>query len=141
MANDAVMALSIPAWISGNFESELSECDVVTIGDEQTIEDIMETIKTNYKSNRILFDDIKNLPQQNVIIVLHESDLVIGIPKIKAKELILHPVNMNFPKHYLHTGKIKKVWLVKKIITDSFIKEETIEQRIRNIEIQLEKLK
>ena len=92
-------------------------------------------------SKLIKIDDIIDLPEQNIIIILYDIDLIIGLPRIIAKELILYPLNMNFPKHYVPTEKVKKVWLVKKIITDSFIKEETIEQRIQNIENLLEKLK
>lgn len=89
----------------------------------------------------IRIDDIKYLTGQSTIIVLHESDLTIGIPEIKGEKLILNPVNMNFQKHYVNTGKVKKVWQVKKIITDSFLKEDAIERRIQNIESQLAKLK
>ena len=92
-------------------------------------------------SQLIKFDDIKNFPQQNIIIILHESDLIIGLPEIIAEKLILHPVNMNFPKHYVSTKKVKKVWLIEKIITDSFIKEETIEQRVQKLENLFEKIK
>ncbi|MEN8120106.1 MAG: helix-turn-helix transcriptional regulator [Bacteroidota bacterium] len=92
-------------------------------------------------SQLIEFNDIIDIPKQSAIIVLYENDLEIGIPEIKTKELILHPVNMNYQKHYINTGKVKKVWLVKKIITDSFIKEKTIEQRIQNLENKLIDLK
>jgi len=92
-------------------------------------------------SELIKFDDIKYLPKQSAIIVMHESYLTIGIPEIKEKNLTLNPQNKNFQAHCIKTGEIIKVWLVKKIITDLFLKENAVEQRIQNIENQLANLK
>ena len=92
-------------------------------------------------AKRIEFNDINDLPEQSAILILHENNLTIGIPETKDEELILSPINMNFQNYYIEIDSIKRVWQIRKIITDSFIKEEIIEQRIQNIENLLEKIK
>lgn len=84
------------------------------------------------------FNDIEKLQTQSVIIVLHENDLIIGIPEIKGENLILTPLNMNYQKHFVEIADTKKMWLVNKIITDSFLKDTPIDQRIQIIENRLD---
>ncbi len=85
----------------------------------------------------IKLDDIKDLLKLDVLIVLHKSELVIGTANIKEEKLILSPVNMNFQKHEMFIGEIKKLWLIKSIITDTFLNENLIKDKIEKLEYQV----
>ena len=77
---------------------------------------------------------LENLPTKSILIVLSENKLTMGFPDIDAKSLILSPLNLNFQKHFINRERISKLWLIKKIITDTFIKADNLEYRISQIE-------
>jgi len=82
----------------------------------------------------IKLEELSKLANKNIIIVLSNDKLAIGFPAIEAEQMTLSPLNLNFQKQHLEKKEIKSLWLIKKIITDSFIKEDTLEQRIQEIE-------
>ena len=88
----------------------------------------------------IEYNDINRLQKSIAVIVLYNNDLVIGLPEFKIEKLILSPINMNFQRFYINKDKVKKVWKITNIITNTFLKEEIFEKRIRKIENKLNTL-
>jgi transcriptional regulator with XRE-family HTH domain len=85
-------------------------------------------------SQSIKLNELSKLANKNIIIVLSDDKLAIGFSTIEAKRITLSPLNLNFQKQHFNKKGLKGLWLIKKVITDSFIKEETLEQRIQEIE-------
>ncbi len=137
----------IQNYNNNDFLDKLPEINIPHLGQNniafESFDSSMLGMSSGIKQGDILitqlikFEEINNLPKQSIVLVLYENNLVIGVPVLKNKELILSPVNTNFRTHYIDIENIKKVWKITNIITNSFFSEETLGNRIQNIENEL----
>ena len=71
----------------------------------------------------IQYDELRALRYKTTLLVLTNKQLTMGFPETGHTQLTLSPLNLNFQKHFIPNNEIKKLWLVKQVITDTFIKD------------------